>query len=255
MNMSKLWMRRYFATCVAICMMASLSGCPIAGTRIYVVSVRNISNQPLGPIAAATHPGTTSFWRLGEGATPGVQRVGELGDPSLLITEMNDNTSVTNVVGTGIPFPSAGRIVPRFGPFADGGSDLVDTQVFTILAAPGDVLSLASMIIGTNDGFWGVDSVELPETNSIVYYASGYDAGTEDNDELDENIDDGASILGPAVIPGDEPDDAVAGDNGGVATDPMGVITNHPGIVGNGDIPADFDWNELIAVVTITATP
>ena len=253
MDISKSWARRCFAVCLTLGVLVGLTGCPAPGNRRYLVSIRNISNQPLGPVAVATHASTTSFWRLGEAASAGIKTVAELGDPSTLIAEMEADTDATEVVGTGIPFPSVGRTVPRFGPFDDGGADLTDAQAFIIEGAEGDVISLASMLIGTNDGFWGLDSVALPASGFTIYSAAGYDAGTEDNDELDENIDDGASILGPAVIPGDEPDDDVAGDNGGVATDPVGIITDHPGIVGNGDIPADFNWTGPVAVVTITA--
>jgi hypothetical protein len=241
------------ATVMTSALLVSLSGCPLlgiaGGNTAYIVTIQNLNNQPLGPVAIATHAETTSFWTNGEAASAGVQEVAELGSPATLIAEMMAASDVTAVVNSGIPFPSFGRVVPRFGPFDDGGADLTDTQVITIEGAPGDVISMASMLIGTNDGFWGLDSVALPASGTGTSLAFGFDAGTEDNDELDENIDNGASILGPAVIPGDDTGDA---DNGGTATNPVGVIAFHGGITGVGDIPDDFAWAGPIALVTIT---
>jgi len=247
-------LRSTIAACMALGVTATLVGCPAPGSTRYVITIRNISNQPLGPVAIATHASSTSFWTNGEAASAGIQEVAELGSPATLVAEMNAAANVSDVVNSGIPFPSMGRTVPRFGPFDDGGADLVDTQIVTIDGTPGDVISMASMLIGTNDGFWGVDSVNLPSSGgTLLYFGLGFDAGTEENDELDENIDDGASILGPAVIPGDEPDDEVPGDNERVGTSPVGTIAAHTGITGSGDIPAAFDWSGPVTFITITA--
>jgi len=51
---------------------------------------------------------------------------------------------------------------------------------FTINANPGDRLSFAGMLICTNDGFTGLDSLRLPNNNRArVTNARGYDAGSE----------------------------------------------------------------------------
>jgi len=40
--------------------------------------------------------------------------------------------------------------------------DFTDTLTFDITARPGDRLSLATMLICTNDGFTGLDAARLP---------------------------------------------------------------------------------------------
>ena len=214
----------------------------------YEVIVQNLSNQPMGPVATATHTADGRIWSVGGLATPGVRQVAEIGNPMELIGEMINNPAVTDTANSRAPMPSRGRTVARFGPFANGGPDLIDTQAFTIMGRPGDKLSMASMLIGTNDGFWGLDSVTLPGSGQRVWDAKGYDAGTEENDELQQNIDDGASILGPEQLPGEL---AGPADNGRVATSPPAPISGHPGIRGVGDIPSSFSFGGTVARVTI----
>jgi hypothetical protein len=215
----------------------------------YIVTVQNVSNQPMGPVATATHTSDGRIWATGSNASAGVKQVAEVGNPMALVGEMLDNPTVTDVANSGAPMPSRGRVVNRFGPFANGGPALTDTQTFEIDGRTTDRLSMASMLIGTNDGFWGLDSVKLPSKGTRSYTARGYDAGTEENDELQQNIDDGASILGPEVIPGELNG---AADNGRVGTDPVQPIRGHPGISGRGDIPNSFRFGGGVAKVTVT---
>jgi len=217
--------------------------------QTYIVTVQNTSNQPMGPVATATHSADGSIWTVGGLASPGVQQVAEIGNPMALVGEMLDNPAVTDVANSGAPMPSRGRVVPRFGPFANGGPDLTDTQTFEIEGRTNDRLSMASMLIGTNDGFWGLSGVRLPATGTRSYTARGYDSGTEENDELQQNIDDGASILGPEPLPNELNG---APDNGGTPTQPPQGIRNHPGIRGVGDIPSSFRFGSSVARVTIS---
>jgi hypothetical protein len=69
-------------------------------------------------------------------------------------------------------------------------------------------LSITAMILPTNDGFVGIDSLELPQTaGTYVYTLFAYDAGTEANDERVVGAAGGAP--GVAGIPA-----APGGDNG-----------------------------------------
>jgi hypothetical protein len=67
-------------------------------------------------------------------------------------------------------------------------------------ANPGDRLSLATMLICTNDGFTGLDRAKLPIGGSEVFWTNGYDAGTENNTELSQDIVDACSALGPVTL-------------------------------------------------------
>ena len=46
-------------------------------------------------------------------------------------------------------------------------------------------LSIVAMLLPTNDGFVGLDALQIPRwRGTYTYYLNGYDAGTEANDEI-----------------------------------------------------------------------
>lgn len=240
---------------LAFGLLTGLAGCPTTDTGVvtYEVTIQNLSNQPLGPVVSATHPTSTVVWRVGQNSSAGVQRIAEFGDPSVLAGELTAlvGTTITTVNNTGRPLTRMGTTQPAFGPFAPG-DDLIDNANFQITGLPGDVFSCASMVIISNDGFWGIDSVGLPASGSKTIYCFAYDTGTEENSELAADLDDGGSILGEVLMVGDDITDMV-NENGGTATDPRGVIELHGGIQGVGSIdPMISGWSEPIAVVTIS---
>ena len=76
--------------------------------------------------------------------------------------------------------------------FSTAGSDGLlgpgESVTFTIDTAEGfRRLSLAAMLIPTNDSFVALDSVRLPD-NQETFYVPAYDAGSELNDEVCANI-------------------------------------------------------------------
>ena len=96
-----------------------------------------------------------------------------------------------------------------------------------------DRLSLAMMLGLTNDGFTGLDSVPLHGEGG-VYLTSGYDAGTERNNETFAFLPNLSLVF--------------------FVRDPeTGVITHHSGIRGGGAlIPAVHGWNDPVARITVT---
>jgi hypothetical protein len=100
------------------------------------------------------------------------------------------------------------------------------------------------MLICTNDGFTGVDSLRLPGGfQPAEYLASGYDAGTEANNEEADQIVDACGAIGP--VPG-----ATAGGNGRVAT--SAAIAHHPNIQGSNALTiADHGWQNPVARITV----
>ena len=100
-------------------------------------------------------------------------------------------------------------------------------------------ISLAGMLLPTNDGFLALNGVKIPylrRGKSVVLYSPAYDAGTEINNELCD------SIPGPQC--------------GGAANeDPLtetGFVHIHPGTHGAGDLaPMNYDWHNPIAKITI----
>jgi hypothetical protein len=108
-----------------------------------------------------------------------------------------------------------------------------DSITVRVKANDGDVLSAATMLIETNDGFTGLDSVALTDGNTDTM---AYDAGAEDNTEK------ASDIPGPPF----------GGHNSGPDTNPPQPIAAHQGIKGTADVKlADFNWSGPVARFTI----
>jgi hypothetical protein len=111
-----------------------------------------------------------------------------------------------------------------------------------IALGPGrDYISLAAMLIPTNDGFVALQNVIVPHgRHAKTLYAPAYDAGSEPNDELC------VSIPGPVC--------GGAGGSPGVGGE--GFVHIHPGIHGIGDlIAAERDWRGPVARILIERAP
>lgn len=203
-----------------------------AAGRTYEVTITNLSSgQPFSPGVVVAHTAQASLFTPGSAASEGVRLIAEMGNPSTAVAELTSAEGVHDVVNTGAPIHRQG------GP---GPSAL---SVTLEASANANRLSLAVMLICTNDGFVGLNDVKLPggfEPSTV--YAMGYDAGTEINDEHSTSIVDPCAAIGPVALPAD-------GDS---RTPEGGVVTSHGGIVGGGDLdPALHGWTEPVARVTI----
>ena len=106
-------------------------------------------------------------------------------------------------------------------------------------------LSFASMLVCTNDGFTGIDSIKLPG-NSKTIYAEAYDAKTEINTE------DFADIVPPCqgAIGISSDDDGTGVTNPAIAED--GVISHHLGIIGGDDLLEEVHgWENPVVKIDI----
>jgi hypothetical protein len=111
-----------------------------------------------------------------------------------------------------------------------------ESQTFMIKTKlPFVKLSLASMLVNTNDGFVGANSIFLPFRGTRVRYLKVYDAGTELNTESKDHIP-GPCCGSPLVrVPTNE------------------KIKLHRGIEGVGDLdPSVYGWKGKVAKLTIT---
>ena len=205
------------------------------GERTYLVTIENLTaGQPFTPPVVATHNRRTSVWQLGEQASPGIMAVAENGDVPALVSELEANHRINNV-----------SVIDEDGPVLPGGS------VSFELTSERDArrLSVASMLICTNDGFTGVDSLRLPSRGGVPteVYLNGYDAGSELNTE---SFDDIVPPCGP--LSGVDS----SGRGTGMSNPDLaegGVITVHPTIDGTGDLVPDVhDWVDPVAKITIT---
>lgn len=101
------------------------------------------------------------------------RQFGQDGNKVPMFNLFNGAPRVTQAVDVGRPLTPQGKVVGTFA----------DSVTFQIKARGGDRLSLATMLICTNDGFTGVDGVKLPEKGSLVLLTNGSDAGRENNTE------------------------------------------------------------------------
>ena len=148
------------------------------------------------PFVVAGHDDSTHLFEVGQAATPELQAMAEGGDISGLVNLLTTANAAI------VENPAAGLLAP-------GASTnfMMDTGSM-------GYLSLASMLLPTNDGFAGVDAWQIPSEPGVYWInVNAYDAGTEVNDE----IINGGGAPGAAGIPV-----APGGDGGTNAT---GVTT------------------------------
>jgi hypothetical protein len=207
--------------------------------RTYHVTLVNLTDgQPFSPPVAATHRRGIHMFEVGGFASDELAFIAQGGDEVPMFNLFDDAPGVTEAVDVRAPLTPLGKVV--------GSVD--DNATFDITAKAGDRLSLATMLICTNDGFLGLDAVRLPNHGSRAFLINGYDAGRENNTELSPHIVDPCSALGPVPLPGDG-----NLDDGAVLTDPPARIQHHPNIQGGGDLTvADHGWRDPVAVAVVS---
>ncbi len=209
--------------------LASASDASASGEATYLVEIRNTtSGQYLTPPNWAAHSEAADVFQIDEPASPGVEAVAERGGVDVLAAEL---AAAVDAAGLGVS--GVGAEAP-IRPGATASFEFATAQTR---------FSLVSMIICTNDGFGGLDSVRLPNQDgkSRTYNVRSYDAGTELNTENRADIVPAPFCNGPGGTGADQP-----------AIDESGVITRHRTLEGVGDLPASFDWSGPVAEVTIT---
>lgn len=181
------------------------------------------TGQRLSPPVFVTHSDAYNLFTIGQAAPESIWRIAEGGDRSVLLSEVNA------LVGSSVLSVAA----PLSAPLPQQQSVSVTVHA----DAAHHLLSFASMLGWTNDGFVGVRNIDLSAikgTTTVNLY--GYDAGSEKNSEAN-------GFLG-----------ALGFGNG---RDPEGgVITNHLGIRGDANAPAAWNWLPgPAASLTISAVP
>lgn len=236
-------MRKRLITLLAVAGLTAAWAVPASAeepnTSTFTVTITNLAeSQPISPPVVATHHRIASFVEVGAPASAGVTAIAENGDPSVAFGALDGAAHVTDVVNVGQPLTRAGTTFDVF----------TDSVTFEIDGKKSDVLSLAGMLICTNDGIAAGDGLALPRRGTATYYLNGYDAGTELNTEESEDIVDACSLLGPVVLDGDDN----GNNNDGI--DEGGVVGLHGGIAGTADLLTDHNWDDPVLVVTVTRT-
>ncbi len=210
------------------------------GKVTYKITIENLtSGQPFSPPVAATHRRTVRMFKVGRTASPELEAIAEDGNPIPMFDLFSAAKHVTEVVNIGRPLTPNGQVV----------GDFTDAVTFDIKADRHDRLSLATMLICSNDGFTGLDRIRPPSKGAIIRWPNGYDAGTENNTELSQDIVDPCTGLGPVALSGDPN----GNEDEAVDTDPQMRIQHHPNIAGTGDLMTGLHaFSDPVAKVTIT---
>lgn len=198
-------------------------------TARYEVTITNITRgQQFTPFLLVAHRPAVRLFKLGQPATAELATLAEEGDVAPLKAVLDANPSVAaTVAGSGLTDP--GKSV-----------------TFTIRTRDGfDRLSIAAMLIPTNDAFVAVngfdlDSVDHAPRRRVTLFPVAYDAGSERNDELC------ASIPGPKFVECNGPGGGEKVGNG------EGFVHIHNGIHGVGDLDrAPRTWLNPVAEITV----
>ncbi|WP_254278733.1 spondin domain-containing protein [Haloarcula marina] len=202
-------------------------------SRTYRVTVANLTRgQPFTPPAVAAHRPSVEVFAVGSEANEATQQLAENGNLGPLSSLIEDTNAIRGAAVGDSP------LVPESDP-GDTGLPYVAELELSADASAG-YLTFVSMLVATNDGIVGLDTVPLPTNvnESRTYYANGYDVGTEENTELFEDLVPPAKTL----VIGGEPEGTAESDPD-IGED--GVITPHPGIQGVGNLPPSvYDWRE-----------
>ena len=206
--------------------------------KTYQVTITNLTaGQAFTPPVLLTHTKRTSIFTVGEAASAEIQAIAENGNSMPLKMTLAADVQVHEVVAGTVP------VVPANRAGVTGFPTSVTFEISTYRSAR--YLSFASMLICTNDGFTGLDSLKLPK-NKMTVYTGSYDARTETNTE------DFADIVTPCQgLIG-----VSSGDVGTNMTDPLlaedGVIIPHAGINGGDDLLLGVHgWGDPVAKIEI----
>lgn len=188
---------------------------------LFEVTITNLtSNQVFSAPIVTSHSDATRLFEPGTTATPELQAMAEDGDNSGLATLMGGDSEVLDVA------TFAANIAPG-----------TSASTTISLDAYHDSLSVAGMLVTTNDAFFGLDAVsDMRHSDGRVFFAPVFDAGTEYNSE------DCMYIPGPPC------------GNGG-SHDPradVGFIHFSNGIHGVGSLDAPtYDWGPYAARIEV----
>jgi hypothetical protein len=182
----------------------------------YQLTIKNLArNQAFSPPLVVVHGPSYRLFRVGTFASDGMRLIAEMGDLRTAIRSANASSGVALVRATSSIIGPGRSLTVQFN------------------APAGSLVSLATMLEQTNDGFTAVDAARLPVSGVRTIGLSAYDAGTEANNELRTHVP-GAPFAGFRRAPTHKP------------------IAVHGGITGVGHLKAStWNWPAQVALLTI----
>jgi len=208
---------KFFGTFLGVMFLTSFFVCQALAAE-FSVTVKNLTHGTwFTPLLITAHDRHTDLFETGEQASVELRAMAEGGDISGLVGLLGGEDADT------VADPNNG-LLPPGGVVSDVWLDTDRTR--------NEYLSILAMLLPTNDGFVGLDSLRIPRIpGTYTYYLNGYDAGTEANDELIT----GGGAPGVAGIPADPGGNAGTGGTGAVAFDANTYVHIHPSVVGDTD--------------------
>lgn len=242
---------RILAVLAAIAGVGALALVPTAASSApvatYEVTITNLTGaQAFTPPVVATHRQSLDLFDVGAPASNEVKEIAENGrlGPMLSLVQESKHVSDSAFIADGSSMPA-----PVAGAARSSALGIPSSQTFTLESDTGaKYLSWVSMLICTNDGFTGIDSLRLPDSvgESVAVTTQGYDAGTEINTE------DLADIVPPCQPLSGVMSSDLGTDQSNPALAEGGVIHHHPTIAGIEDLSvAIHDWTNPVASVTV----
>ncbi len=196
------------------------------------------------PLLVAAHSDSSQLFSSGDVASDSLQAMAEGGDITALTADL------TALNATIVGNPAGGLLAP-------GAS--TTTSLDTDAAPDNTRLSIVSMLLPSNDGFMGLNAVEIPtEPGTYTYNVNAYDAGTEANDEMI-----GSGAPGEAGFPAPGPVAAESGTGGtGVAATVEGFVHIHRNVLGDDNLTGGESdivntvhrWLNPVVRVTVTVS-
>jgi len=191
-----------------------------ADDAMYKITITNVtSGQPFAPVLVATHRAGMSFFEEGQPPSDELAMLAEAGNGNPMAAKLLTMSGVRDakVSTMGLTFP---------------GHSLT---MMISAKSDRDTISIGSMLGATNDAFFAIADMKLPDDKrTVTYMANAYDAGSATNDELSSTV---AGLGGEGYSPYD---------------DGEGFVHIHSGIHGVGDaIPAVLDWRNPVAKIVI----
>ena len=191
----------------------------------YIVHITNLTKaQIFSPPFVASHRHTVTLFVPGQVPYPELATLAEDGNTQPLID-------------LSLSLPEVNEATAAGGPVMPGKSIQVEVE------AGGDYnrITVAGMLIQTNDAFFALRNAELPTAfQRESHFVPAYDAGSEANNESCD------FIPGPPCGSG-----GIRAEDGA-----EGFIYISNGIAGIGDLPAaSYDWRNPVARIVVRRAP
>lgn len=232
---------------IAAAIAAATAGAHAAELRITLTNATQ--GVYFTPVFAAAHNDTVSIFQTGSAASDALEAMAEGGDISGLVTAAtNASANVSDGGNPGAPGASNGPVGP--GASVTFNIDSEDSNGY---------LSLAAMLLPTNDGFVGLSNWKIPtEAGTYHINLNAYDAGTEANDELAASIPNAPFVSsfgnpgGNGVVTSGGTGVTAVGDENGVVHIHRGNLGDLDNSAGASDINSSLHrWLNPVARLTV----